>query len=273
MDIRVTVDPDLPTTLTEPVVAWGAFEGTCAGLTVYGPGPGATALSRLYVDLICGRPLPLTFLTRSARDLETVAATSLFLDRWLCLHPWASTLVSAVELATHLHEGGLAHVGRDLARLLVFVDSYVKAPLGKREEQGVRLQQVMTWFRGYAERGELPSLSRAPEPPTLLDRGTNGFVLATAAGSLVDAVIELYRGGHLRGVVFSAVGAGVDRVLAFKKSPYIRFDLQAAAAHLNSIEPTAGTSGPWKVDRLLLAGPPRGSRIPREIMIQTFLRV
>lgn len=273
MEIRVTVDPDLPTTLTEPVVAWGKFEGTRAGLTIYGPGQGATALSRLYVDLICGRPLPVTFFTRAVRDLETVVATSLFLDRVLCLNPWASTLVSSVELATHLQEGGLAHVERDLARLLVFVESYVKAPVVDRAEQGRKLQQVVTWLRAYADRGELPSVSRPQEPPTVLDRGTNGFVLATATGSLVDAVVELYRSGNLRGVVFSPLESGVERVLAFKKSPYVRFDLQAAAAHLNSIEPSAGQSGSWKVDRFLLASPSKGTRIPRDILVQTFLRV
>lgn len=273
MDIRVTIDPDLPTLLTEPVVAWGNFDGTCAGLTIYAPIPGATALSRLYVDLICGRPLPLTFLTRSVRDLETAVAASIFLDRALCLHPLASTLVSAVELATHLQEGGLAHVERDLARLLVFIESYVRAPVTIRSEYGRKMQQVVTWLRGYAESGELPSMSRPQEPPEILDRGTNGFVLATASGSLADAVIELYRWGHLRGVVFGAVRGGFERVVAFKKSPYVRFDLQAAAAHLNSVEPSTGHPGPWKVERLLLTGPPKGTRIARADLIQTFVRV
>jgi hypothetical protein len=273
VDIRVTVDPGLPKVLTEPVVAWGAFEGTCAGLAVYSRGSGASALSRLDVDLICGRPLPLTFVTREVRDLETVVAMSLFLDRSLCLHPLASTLVSAVELATHLQEGGLAHVERDLARLLVFLEGYVAAPVMNRAEEGRKVQQVVTWLRAYAEEGTLPSFSRAQEPPTVLDRGTNGFVLATTSGGLVDSVVELYRAGHLRGIVFSTLGNGLERALAFKKSPYVRFDLQAAEHHLNAVEASLGQPGRWKLDRFLLAGPVKGTHIPRADLIQTFLRV
>lgn len=273
MDFRVTIDPDLPALLTEPVVAFGAFEGSTAGLTIYGPGPGASALSRLYVDLICARPLPLTFLTRSIRSLETIVAVSLFLDRELCLHPKAAMLVSAVELVSYLQEGGLAHVERDLARLFVLVDSYLCAPVVDKAELGRRMRQVVTWLRDYVLVGSLPALTHPAESPGVFDRGTNGFVLATASGSLVEAVIELYREGHLRGVLFSPTGTGRERVLAFRKSPYVRFDLQAAEAHLNATEASLGQPGGWKVARLLLAGPPKGTALPREVLIQTFLRV
>lgn len=273
MELRVTVDPDLPKLLTEPVVAWGEFEGTCHGLSIYAPGPGPSPLSRLFVDLICGRPLPLTLVTRSLRDLPTLVAMSLFMDRTLCLHPMASIVVSAVELATHLQEGGLAHVDRDLARLIVFLESYITTPAINRAEEGRRMRQVVTWLRAYAERGELPSFPRSEELPTVVDRGTHGFVLATAAGSLVDAVIELYRGGYLRGVVFAALGNGRERVLAFRKSSYVRFDLQAAEHHLNAVEASQGQPRGWKVDRFLLSGPSKGTSIARADLIETFLRV
>lgn len=274
MDFRVTVDPDLPTVLNEPAVAFGLFQGTRAGLIVYAPGPGASPLSRLYVDLICGRPMPVTFLTRSAQTLETIVAVSLFLDRELTLHPKTAALVSAVELASWLQEGGLAHVDRDLARLLVLIDGYLCAPQLEKSEQGRRLQQVVSWLRSYVLSGALPSLPREAEPPTLLDRGTNGFVLATTTGPrLVDAVIEIYRQGHLRGVIFNPVVGGLERVVAFRKSPYVRFDLQAAETHLNSVESTLGHRARWKLDRFLLMGPPKGTAIPRQDLIQTFLRV
>jgi hypothetical protein len=273
VDLRVTVDPDLPTVLTEPVVAFGLFEGTRAGILVYAPSSGASALSRLYVDLICGRPMPLTFVTRSTQTLETVVAIALFLDRELCLHPKAAGLVSAVELASQLQEGGLAHVDRDLARLLVLIDVYLCGHRTDKAEQGRRLQQVVSWLRSHVLTGALPSLPRAADPPTVLDRGTNGFVLATTTGPrLVDAVIELYREGHLRGVVFGPTAHG-ERVLAFRKSPYVRFDLHAAEAHLNAAEAFLGQQGRWKLERLLLAGPLEGTRIPRQALIETFLRV
>lgn len=273
MDLRVTVDPDLPTELDEPAVAFGPFQGSHAGLVIYAPSPGASSLSRLYVDLICGRPLPLTFLTRSAQNIETVVAVSLFLDRELCLHPKAASLVSAVELASQLQEGGLAHVDRDLARLFVFIDGYLCGSHVDKVEQGRRLQQAVCWLRDYVLSGGLPSLPRAGEPPTVLDRGTNGFVVATAGPRLVDAVIDLYREGHLRGVVFSSTETGRERVLAFKKSSYVRFDLQAAEAHLNSVEGTLGQPARWKANRFLLSSPPKGTSITREDLIQTFLRV
>jgi hypothetical protein len=273
VDLRVTVDPDLPELLNEPVVAFGSFTGSCAGLTVYAPGGPGSPLSRLYVDLICGRSLPLTFVARSAQNLATVVAASLFLDRELCLHPMAAALVSAVELATQLQEGGLAHVDRDLARLFLLVDGYFCAAPMNREEQGRRLGQVVEWLRGYVLHGTLPALPRPAEPPTIIDRGTNGFVLATGTGRLVDAVIELYRQGHLRGVVFHRLESGREMVLAFRKSPYVRFDLQAAEVHLNAAEASLGHPGGWKLNRFLLAGPETGTAVSREDVIQTFLRV
>ena len=272
MDLRVTIDPELPPVLTEPVVGFGGFEGSRAGLVIYAPRPGASALSRLYVDLICGRPLPLTFVARSAESLETVVAVALFLDRELCLHPRAAALVCAVELATGLREAGLAHVERDLARLFLLIEAYLPGRGVHKEEQGRRLEQAVTWLRGYVLEGVLPSLPRPQEPPRVVDRGTNGFVLATATGRLVDAVVELYRGGHLRGVVFSS-GGHRDRVLAFRKSVHVRFDLPAAEAHLNSAEASVGRLGRWRLEGLLLASPPEGTGIGREDLIQTFLRV
>lgn len=274
MELRVTVDPDLPTHLNEAVVAFGPFEGAHAGLTIYGNGEhGSSAVSRLYIDLICGRPLPLTFYTRSAQSLETVVAVSLFMDRELCLHPGAASLVSAVELATQLQEGGLAHVSRDLARLLLFIDVYFCAPLMDRAEQGRRMAQVVRWLRGYVLDAALPSLPPEPEPPTVVDRGSNGFVLATATGRLVDAVVELYRQGHLRGVVFQGLENRRERVLAFRKSPYVRFDLGVAEAHLNAVERQRGEPAEWRLERLLLAGPSKGTTIARKDLIQSFLRV
>jgi hypothetical protein len=273
VDLRVTVDPDLPTELNEPAVAFGTFQGTRAGLIVYAPGNGASPLSRLYVDLICGRAMPLTFLTRSAQNIETVVAVSFFLDRELCLHPRAASLVSAVELASQFQEGGLAHVERDLARLFVLIDGYLCGARVGKVEQGRRLQQAVSWLRDYVLSGALPSLPRGGDPPTILDRGTNGFVVATAGPRLVDAVIDLYREGHLRGVVFSPIGQGRERAIAFKKSAYVRFDLQAAETHLNSVEARLGQPELWKAERFLLSSPSKGTSISREDLIQTLLRV
>jgi hypothetical protein len=273
VDIRVTVDPDLPELLNEPVVAFGYFKGFHAGLTIYEPVGLGSALSRLYIDLICGKSLPLTFFTRSVQHLEAIIAASLFLDRELVLHPKAAELVSAVELVTQLREGGLAHVERDLGRLLLLIDGYLCSAPMTREEQGRKLGEVVQWLRNYALEGRLPALPRESEPPTILDRGTNGFVLATASGSLVDAVVELYRQGHLRGLVLQPLEAGRERVLAFRKSPHVRFDLQTAQTHLNAVEAALGQPGRWSDERFLLASPKEGTLIPRRDLIETFLRV
>lgn len=275
VEFRVTIDPALPAKLDEAVVAFGRFEGARAGLAVYDPSSqGAAALTRLYVDLICGRPLPLTFFARTVETLETAVAVALFLDRELALHPKAAEVVSAVELVTQLREGGLAHVDRDLARLLVLIDGYLSGGRAGREEQGRKIGRVVQWLREYVLEGKLPALPVEQAPPAILDRGTNGFVLAdAAAGSLVDAVIELYREGHLRGVVFQALAEGRERVLAFRKSPYVRFDLRAAAAHLNTVETRLRCGGWWTEEHFLLAGPRDGTAIPRRDLIETFLRV
>jgi hypothetical protein len=90
---------------------------------------------------------------------------------------------------------------------------------------------------------------------------------------LVDAVIELYRDGHLRGVVFGQLAAARERVLAFRKSPYVHFDLHAAEVQLNAAEALSGHDGRWAAERFLLASPAGGTVIPRQHLIETFLRI
>ncbi len=249
--------------LETPVVAIGDFKPQHPDSVVYTPG--VDQLSRLYLDLICGRPLPLTLILREVRDLAQVVSCALFMDREMALHPRALTLVTAVELSLGLQEGGQAHVDRDLARLLNFIEAYMFPAPANRRAFSQKLASVLGWLRPYVLQGTLPSLPRAADPPRILDQGTNGFVLAETGGPISEGVVELYRAGHLRGLLF---GPG-STVVAFKKSHLVAYNLDKAHQQLQQIVPEEN----WRLLRCQLASPSAGTLLPREALVQLFLRV
>lgn len=275
LDLYVAIDPELPSELTTPAVAFGEFTSNHPGVVIYNSGGEALQLAAFYVDLICGRPLPLQFVTRELKGIASLVAIALFMDRALALNPKVPALISAVELVSALQEGGLAHIDRDLARLLLFLDHYFfRTPLTKKDMEH-KLAQVVDWIRVWVLEGKIPSMGKEPPPPKVLDRGTNGFVVAeTAATSqMVEGVVELYRMGFLRGVLY-AVGADERTyVLAFRKSKYLQFDLQEAAGRLNGLEAARGNPEGWKVQRHFLTSPEWGTMTPRDTLTGVFLRI
>lgn len=266
LNFYVRIDPTL-TSLDQPAVAFGTFEVEHPGVLLY------DSLAQFYLDLLCGRPWPLRFVTREL-GLPALIAITLFLDRRLALDPKISGLVAAVSLVEGLGAAGLAHIDRDLARLLRFLEAYllVEQPSSEKEK-GRQMLQAVEWLGNWVREGKIPTLPREPEPPRVLDHGTNGFVVAqTTPKHLIEGLIELYRQGFLRGVLYAPSGE-VLHVLAFRKSPYLQFDLEKACGQLNAAEGLLNPKSPWKHERFHLVSPREGSRLPMDTLTQVFIRI
>jgi len=272
ISFNVAIDPSLPREINEPAVAFGDFVSSHPGAVIYPP-DGVSQLSQFYVDLICGKSIPVQFLTRELNGLGTILALTLFLDRTLVLNPKVGGLISAMEMVTALRVAGMAHVDRDLSRFFAFADAFMFGQGEKisKKEMEHRLTSVVHWFREYLLEDKLPNMPPEPPPPKVLDTGTNGFVLAETEKpqALISGVIELYRLGHLRGVLFAG-----NHVLAFRKSLQLRFDLEKAAGDLNQAEAALGRPEGWNVAQgLYLSCPEDGTPIPRETLVKVFVRI
>jgi len=249
------------------VLAFGDFE----------PGPDAvaypddhTALPRFFVDLIQGRPYPLTVVTRSIHTVGRLVSVALFLHRDLAIHPAMPGLVAAASLTDELGLAGLAHLDRDLARFFQLLGSYLPPNLGKKAQQE-RLGTAVVWIRQYVLEGSLPALPVEAPPPEILDTGTNGFVLAEGRPS-EDSWVELYRQGFLRGVVFGPSRKdGRRAALAARKSLFLPFDLRKAAEVLNEAETAMGEPSGWLVGPLWLKS--GGTLLEPEDVMKVLVRV
>lgn len=231
-------------------------------------------LRRFYEDLIMGRPYPLVLATRGIPDLQTVLAICLFLHRDLAINPATPNLVVAAELADAYENAGLAHIDYDLGRFYRFVKRFLPPDLSKKELES-RLVSVVTWVRQYVLEGRLPAMPGEPPSPRIMDRGTNGFVVAEApAKSRLDEVwVELFRQGFLRGVVFGAASGDRRQVLIARKSAFLTFDLARAAGIFNEAEQAMGELPGWEATELWLSGPPEGTLLLPSWVIAVLVRV
>lgn len=254
----LVLDPDAP--FPEGAVCFGA--GSSFGLRGF------------YEDLIMGRPFPLVFATRGIKDLQTVIAVSLFLHRDLAIHPATPNLVIAAELADSYENAGLAHIDYDLGRFLRFIKRFLPPDLSKKELES-RLVSAVSWVREYVLEGRLPAMPGEPPSPRILDRGTNGFVVAEApAKSRLDEVwVELFRQGFLRGVVFGAASGDRRQVLIARKSAFLSLDLARAAGIFNEAEQAMGELPGWEATELWLAGPREGTLLLPSWVIAVLVRV
>lgn len=273
LQFQVVIDPKLER-ICEGVVAFGDFEvrdGDPIGVAYSGDHP----LLTFYQELVAGRAFPLTFATRSARSIETVAAVALFLHRDLAILPATSSFVFAVDLVARMGYGGLAHVDHHLGMFLHFLESYLPTDLGRTTEQD-RLKTVVGWIRDYLVDGTFGALTRDPPMPRVLDVGSDGFVVAETASSkdMRLAWVELFCQGFLRGVLFNPnPKAGTHRVLAARKSRYLSLDLRRAAEALNEAEKAMGEPPEWEADDLWMSSPPGGTQLPPTAVINVLLRV
>jgi hypothetical protein len=265
LQLQVVIDDSLPRVQTEPVIALGDFEPSETTL-VYRT---ESALQQFYRDLIFGRPLPLKLVAREIKDIDQVLILALFLDRKLAIQPNMASVVAGCDLG-RFGPAGLAHTDRDLARLISFAQGYLEGKDGR----GDRIKQVVEWFRQYVLEGILPAMSREVDPPRVLDVGTNGFVLAEGEGGLVDGWTELYRLGHLRGLLFGpASPEGRRSVLGARKSPLVALDLPKAASILNEAESAMGELPGWVGESLWLWGPEDGTLLLPSHITEVLVRV
>lgn len=281
IELTVRIEPDLPSVVKDAV----SFETGASRLELshnlcvyehHGPefSPGDRgALPAFFEDLILGRPLPFVFATRSLQDVDTVLAIALFLQRDLAVHPATAPFVSLVDFVHRLGLPALAHVGSDEARFLCMIRSYLPETGLSKRETASRLSKVIEWMRAYILQGEVPHLGVPPVSVRIVDRGTNGFVLAETAGSLFDGWVELYRQGFLRGLLVN-VGSGDRRhVLAARKSTFIQLDLEMGVRLLNEMERAMGELPEWKTDGFWLESPPEGSLLLVSHIMDVLIRL
>lgn len=237
----------------------------------HGPGFGAAhpgALTAFFEDLVLGRALPTKFVTHRVEGMDVVVAMSLFLHRELAVEARTPGFVGAVDF---LHRRGLTvvgHVDRDVEQMVYLLNDVPEGtPPGSEW-----LTRAIGWVRDYLCTGQVPGTVR-PASVRVIERGTDGFVLATTEAQLLRAWVELYRQGFLRGVVLGPDRDGRRQALASRKSAYVALDLAKAASVLNEMEQAMGEAPEWSWDGLWLAGPTRGTLILPEHLLAVLLRV
>lgn len=264
----VIADPKVPNAL-ENAVGFGEFAKVDGDSLVY-PKDGAKAF---FEDLILGRPFPLTLVTTGLDKLGILVALTVFLSRDLAIHPVTPNLLVAADLVDRYHLAGLAHVDRDLARFFSFLVGYIPPELGRQERES-RLSSAVTWIRQYILEGTFPALPPEPPMPRVIDRGTNGFVVAEVSGqSLELGWLELYRQGFLRGIIFGQSQGDRQVVLGARKSSFLPFDMRKAAEVFNEAELRMGEPAEWKAEELWLRGPEEGTLLLPSMILDVLLRV
>lgn len=246
-------------------------------LVTDGPIYAKDQLETFFEDLILGRPFPLTFATTGLDTLSTLVAVCLFLHRDLAIHPTTPNLIAAVRLVDRHGYVGLAHVERDLGRLLSMLMESFPSNLGKVDQE-MRLTSALAWIREYVRSGALPALPQEPALPRVLDRGTAGFVVAEIPSRVrfTEGWVELFRQGHLRGVLFGPTVGSVEgrrRVVVTKKSQFLGLDLVKAAEAFNEAERAMGEPPAWVVEDLWLFGPPEGTLLLPTMIVDVLVRM
>lgn len=271
LEFKVLIDPSLDRKC-QGVVAFGDFEVPDGDVgAVYS---GETAVSAFYQDLVMGRPFPLTFVTREVKKVGTLVAVALFLHRDLALHPATIGLVASAEMVDRFKLVGLAHVEPDLARFFRLLTGYLPGGLARKEQQE-RLATAVGWVRDYIRAGALPALPHDPPPPKVIDRGTNGFVLAESPSwaQLQLGWVDLFRQGYLRGLLLGATRDERVVAMAAKKSPFLSFDLRQAQEILNEAERAMGEPAEWEMSDIWLHSPRNGTLMHPETILQVMLHI
>lgn len=215
------------------------------------------ALPCFFEDLLLGRPMPLTFATRTVQDVDTLVAMALFLHRDLAINTATPSLVYLVDFVHRRGLPALAHVDEPLARFLSTLRSRFPEQGLSQRELSERVMSALEWIREYLHNGTIPALGPAPGDVRILDQGTRGFAVAETAGSLWDGWVQLYRLGFLRGILVASQGER-RRALVAKKSHHVQFDLETASRLLNQMETAMAEPPEWRVsaDGLWLESPP-----------------
>jgi hypothetical protein len=230
------------------------------------------ALSRLFEDMALGAKLPTTFATHGIRDIDTVFAMALFLNRDLVFVPGMVDLVAQVDLVHRRGVPMLGHLDQWMVTFIRFVRAYFPEKLTKIEI-GKRIGEVSVWIRDIATEGAWPATGKALPQVRVIDRGTDRFVVAQSEGDLVEAWVVLFSMGFLRGVLTGPEVDGRRQVVATRKSGFVSLDLAKAAILLNQFESAMSERAEWKCTGDWLFGPPKGTLLTIAHMLEIFLRV
>ena len=230
LQLQVLVDPSL---LCAPPDAY-LFEGDLRGL---------------FHDLVAGKPFPLVLALRNVADVDALLAVALFLHRDLAIHPGMPGLLASFALVCEEPFWGPAHVDRDLGRFVGHVRAYLGQAGADRQRRGECVTTAVGWIREYLYEGFLPQMSPARPAPSVITVGTDGFVLAEGPLPHRDGWVELFRQGHLRGLLVSPQDAGGRRAVTLaRKSPLVAYPLEQIAETFNSIETAMGEIPEWHVE-------------------------
>lgn len=286
LEFNVTIDPSLPVVVPEAISFETGATRKQAGdpaLFVYEhhgdefgtADPGA--LTSFFEDMILGRPLPLVFATHQIRDLDTIVAMALFFQRALAIHPAMPGFVACVDLVHRRGPAMLGHIEPDLGRFFMLLRSVFPDEGLSKRELGERIATAVVWITDYLN-GMPPALGKQWPNVRVLDIGTEGFVLAETLGDLTGGWVELFRRGHLRGLLIGPDTDGRRRALIARKSFSVSFDLHKAAEVFNEMERAMGERPDWILagplhNPLWLWGPKRGTLIRVGQMLELLKRV
>jgi len=280
VDFQVLVDPSLPPVVpdaisfetgTTPAQASDrdlyVYEHHSDGFTAEHQG----ALTRYFEDLALVRRMPPIFATRSVRDVDTIFAITLFLNRDLVLVPGLVGRIAQIELAHRRGIAMLGHLDPYMVGFIRLLRGLFPDGLAKRE-LGVRINTACSWVRDIVTEGAFPAVAQLPRVD-VLERGSGGFVAAETAGDLVEGWVVLFADGYTRGVIVGPEQSGRRKVVAARKSAHVTFNISLAAKLLNDVETAMGEPPSWEVKADWLFGPSKGSLLTVPHMLEVFLRV
>lgn len=279
--LQLLVDPELPAVLQDVVCfesgatpeqtrdpsLW-TYNHHGEGFTSQSPG----ALTRLFEDLVSGRPFPITLGLRKVGGVDSIIAAALFLHRDLALHSTTPGLVALVDLVHRQGPTFYAHFEDDVARFLRGLEDFFPFGLSK-QEYGERLGTSVQWVRDLVLDNTLPNFGLPRPSVRILEVGTRGFVVADTDRPSIEAWMPLFRQGHLRGLLLGPIDGDHRQVLIARKSPQVGFDLEQAALHLNEMEVLSGGERDWVVEGNFLRSPTGGSLLLVGLLLDLLLRM
>lgn len=229
------------------------------------------ALTAFYEDLILARPVPETFVTHALRDIDTLTAIALFLHRDLLKLTNTASFVHKVDAVHRFDAIGLAHTDEPTGVFLSALRRYISETGLPKRELASRVTTAVNWIHEFIEHGRSP-FEAEPRGARIIDVGSHGFVVATTFGNLTDGWIDLFRAGHLRGVLSGPTDRDRRPYLIARKSPYVTLNLPIARDILNRMEAGLGEPPSWHLNGDLWLGHP-GSLVLFRQVIDVLIRV
>ncbi len=271
LKFQVVVDKTLPSVCSQAVSfdTGESKQEVGSGLFAYS---GRGAIVAFHEALLLGAPFPFTFHAHALRKVGTLVAVALFIYRDLLLSPGTHALVAGVDFYDRVGETALAHLPEDHGALIrTLASQLVNIP--SEEEAGNRVSASVAFIREYLLEDTLPHTG-SKVLPTVITVGSNGFVVAeTPTKPSMGAWVELFRQGHLRGVIWGQEQEGLRHVLFVSKSTYLTFDLAKGAILFNELEALHGRETGWRAVGLSLLSPERGTVLTPAILLEVAVRL